>query len=352
MSMQSAWASCTTFLLTCAFSTLLAQDAAAPRLVDFNADVIRATVTEIAAVVGREYMDPEMGDRLAEYLLRRLQEGQYANAGTPEALAARLTQELVMESQNKHLAVAVIRQAVGASGTPMEARVREETVRRTNGGVQRVEILPGNVGYFSLTAFWRVEEARDAIANAMGLLANADALIIDMRKNGGGSPDTVALLMGYLFEQPALPLFDIVSRAGERVAYATPSPGASERNERRPLYVLTARGTFSGGEGLAFLLQERARAEVIGERTPGAANPGRPYPVNALFEVTVTNGTLRSAVTGKNWEGNGVTPDIIVPGSDALRLAQSRALQRLIGSAAGDWRMRLERELRALNPIQ
>jgi C-terminal processing protease CtpA/Prc len=91
---------------------------------------------------------------------------------------------------------------------------------------------------------------------------------------------------------------------------------------------------------------------VIGERTPGAANPGRRYPVNALFEVTVPNGTLRSAVTGRNWEGTGVTPDIIVPESDALRLAHSRALQRLIAAAEGDWRIRLERELKALDPIQ
>lgn len=339
-------------VFVCACPALLAQDAAAPRVADFNAGVLRATVTEIAAVVSREYMDPEIGDRLAESLRRRLQDGQYASAATPDALAARITDDLVAESQDRHLAVHVISQSVGAFDTSTAVRARQEGVRRTNGGVQRVEILPGNVGYLNLTVFWRLEEARDSIASAMRLLARADALIIDMRRNGGGSPGTVALLMGYVFDQPALPLFDIVERTGARTAYPTPSPGVADRNGRRPVYVLTARGTFSGGEGLAFLLQERARAEVIGERTAGAANAGQRYPVNALFEVTVPNGKLGSAVTGRNWEGSGVTPDIIVPASDAFRLAHSRALQRLIGSAEGDWRVRLERELRALNPIQ
>ena len=105
--------------------------------------------------------------------------------------------------------------------------------------------------------------------------------------------------------------------------------GLAERDGRRPVYVLTSARTFSAGEGFAFLLQERGRAEVIGERTPGAANPGRPYPVNALFEVTVPNGKVVSAVRRGNWEGIGVVPDIEVPAAEALRIAHARALERL-----------------------
>ena len=68
---------------------------------------------------------------------------------------------------------------------------------------------------------------------------------------------------------------------------------------------------------------------MIGERTAGAANPGRPYPVGALFEVTIPNGKLQSAVGGGNWEGRGVTPDVEVVASDAQRIAHARALERL-----------------------
>jgi C-terminal processing protease CtpA/Prc len=115
------------------------------------------------------------------------------------------------------------------------------------------------------------------------------------------------------------------------------------------VYVLTSARTFSAGEGFAFLLQERARAEVIGERTAGAANPGRPYRVNPWFEVTVPNGQVRSAVSGGNWEGRGVKPDLEVAAPDALVAAHSRALKRLIEGADGDWRVRLEQILQSLN---
>ena len=104
-------------------------------------------------------------------------------------------------------------------------------------------------------------------------------------------------------------------RDGDPVAYTTPSPGVLGRDEQRLVFVLTAKTTFSAGEGFAFLLQERARAVVIGERTAGAANPGRSYPVNERFEVTVPNGRVRGAVSGGNWEGSGVTPDVLSSGS-------------------------------------
>jgi C-terminal processing protease CtpA/Prc len=130
--------------------------------------------------------------------------------------------------------------------------------------------------------------------------------------------------------------------------YVTLDVPLSDRDARRPLYVLTAARTFSAGEGAAYLLQERRRAEIVGEQTAGAANPGRPYPVNNRFEVTVPNGRVRSAVNGSNWEGRGVMPDIAVPESDALRTAHLRALRRLAAAAAGDWRRILEDAIETL----
>lgn len=310
-------------------AVILAQPAIDRTAPDLTPDAVRGTVTEIVTLVDREYMDAAIAHRLADALRRRLDAGAYVDAATPEALATQLTRDLFAASQDKHLAVTVVRRPAEPAGSPAPANERQEDVRRSNGGVQRVEILSGNVGYLNLTAFWRAEEAGDAIAEAMRLLRHADALIVDMRQNSGGSPETVTLLIGYLFDEGGLPLFDVVPRSGTRATFVTPTPAPPERDGRRPIYVLTAARTFSAGEGFAFLLQERKRAEVIGERTAGAANPGRPYPVGARFEVTIPNGQVRSAVGGGNWEGRGVTPDVAVPESDALRTAHTRALERL-----------------------
>jgi C-terminal processing protease CtpA/Prc len=210
-------------------------------------------------------------------------------------------------------------------------------------------VLAGNVGYLNVTSFYRLEEARDVISAAMRLLRSADALILDMRGNSGGSPGTVALLASHLFDTPGLPLFEIVPRAGSGVQYTTFEPGVPERNGTRPAYVLTSEHTFSAGEGFAFILQERRRADVIGEPTAGAANPGRPYPVNPRLEVTVPNGQVRTAVTGRNWEGDGVMPDVTVPADDALRSAHMLALRELLKHvASGPWHETLKRQLAAL----
>jgi C-terminal processing protease CtpA/Prc len=306
---------------------VFAQTGASPRTLDNAA--VGAAVEEIAAVVAREYLDPELGDRVASTLRQALRDGAYAGITSPDAFATRVTSDLLAASGDKHLAVTVVRGPAGAGATDAAPVSRQEAARRSNGGVQRVEILPGNVGYLNLTFFWRLGEAREAIADSMRLLRRADALILDLRQNGGGSPESVAFLAGYMLADEGLPLFEIGFRNGQRDRYATPSPGAAERDGRRPLFLLTSARTFSAGEGLAFLLQERGRAEVIGEQTPGAANPGQPYSIKPAFDLTVPTGRVETAHSGRNWEGTGVTPDRRVPASEALTIAHARALERL-----------------------
>lgn len=295
------------------------KQAGTPR--ELTPDLARSTVFSVADVVEREYFDPAAARSIADALRRRAAEVTFRDPSL-EALAAVLSRELLALSSDKHLAVGVIRSASIVDPVPPVSR--SEQVRRANGGVQRVEILDGNVGYLNLTAFWRLDEARDAIDEAMRLLSRADALIIDMRNNGGGSPETVAHLLGYLLDGDGVRLFTITPRYGEPVSYEAPT-GLGISNRRRPLFVLTSASTFSAGEGLAFLLQQRQRAQVVGERTAGAANPGRPYPVNELFQVTVPNGRLGSAIDGRNWEGTGVIPDVAVAAEEALAAAHARA---------------------------
>lgn len=310
---------------------------------------VRATVESIGAMISKEYFDPSVGAEVDAALTRSLAAGHYAAAADDQTLATLINRDLYATTRDKHLNVEaridIPAQRERSASQADEARAL--TVRRSNAGVRRVEILPGNVGYFELTNFFRPEEAGDAIATAMQTVAHADALILDMRANGGGSPYTVALLASYLLE-PGVPIWDIVHRPPESPDhYATVT--VASHDVRRPVYVLTSAKTFSGGEGLAFILQERHRAEVVGEVTAGAANAGRPYRVNARFSVTVPNGQVKSAVGGGNWEGPGVTPDVKTPAADALKVAHARALRGLIDrELPGMWRDTLERALKTV----
>jgi retinol-binding protein 3 len=314
--------------------------------------LVHDTVQSLAAAVEREYFDPAIGGEVRATLLQRLAAGRYAGADTADALARMLTADLFELTRDKHLAVSVVTEPGPGTVAPRTDRddSREAAVRRTNAGVQRVEVLAGNVGYLNLTTFFRPDEARQALAAAMQVLQRADALILDMRDNVGGSPETAALLASYFFEEPGLPLFDIADRSGTRRGYATQVPAPLERNATRPTYVLTAARTFSAGEGLAYILQDRGRAEIVGELTAGAANPGRSYPINARFSVVVPNGRVIAAVSGGNWEGAGVVPEVPAPAADALRVAHARALRALIArTPAGPWRETLARDLAQLD---
>jgi C-terminal processing protease CtpA/Prc len=314
-------------------------------------DFIRETVRSLAAVVQREYFDPDVAARVDEELRARLDDGRYSEATTLESLAAMLTDNLYELTSDKHLAV-TIPQPKDSDPATGEANndLRRVRGRRSNFGVEHIQILTGNVGYLNITYFFRPDEARDAIAAAMQSLRYADALVVDMRTNAGGSPGTVALLASYFFDAPGLLLFEIIPRSGARDGrYSTEDPAVPNRDGMRPLYILTSEQTFSAGEGLAFIVQERQRGEIVGEKTAGAANPGRQYPVNPHFEVTVPNGRVRMALTGRNWEGIGVTPEIAVPASEALHVAHIRALRTLLSATPNGSRAdSLRRELKAL----
>jgi len=330
-----------------------AQTADPRTLGKLDQDLVRETVKSLGDIIRREYIDAEVGSHIEMSLRQLLAENRYAAVGSLDALASLLSGDLFDLSRDKHLSVAVVpdltRLAPVHKTSPSESR--ETAGRRSNFGIQRVEILPGNIGYINITWFYRPDESRQVISAAMQVLHNADALVVDLRDNGGGSPDTVSLVASYFFDTPDLPLFEIIPRSGKggRI-YRTEAASFPERDGRRPVYILTAAGTFSGGEGLAFLLQERHRAEVIGETTAGAANPGRPYPVNTRFEVTVPNGKVQSAIGHRNWEGVGVTPDVKTTAPEALRVAHLRALRQLIDRVpVGDWRNKIESEIRILD---
>src|SRR5882672_11576137 len=208
---------------------------------------VQMTVESMTALIRQEYVDTDVALRVNAYLRKRMADGHYHQTTTDE-LAKALTQDLFISSHDKHLFVAVSTVAAKASPVPTQ-ETREQMARSSNFGVRRVEILPGNIGYLNLTSFYRPKEARGTFVSAMQLLAHADALVLDLRENSGGSPDMAVFVASFMFDKPGIPLFSIAPRAGKPMRWATvqtPPPGS---NEKRPLYVLTSEDTWSAGEG-------------------------------------------------------------------------------------------------------
>jgi retinol-binding protein 3 len=278
----------------------------------------RAAIDSLIAVVRREYVDSAVAFALADSLMHAQRDGAFANL-TGESLARALTSHLYNQSHDKHIGVRF--EPVRPASAPRPEADRAATVRRMNAGVRRVEVLPGNVGYLDLTAFFRPAEARETLASAMRTLRDTDALIIDVRNNGGGSPETVALLLSYLVPKAKQPLFTIQYRNGTRRQYVADDPLPRHNKRGRRLAVLTSQRTFSGGEGFAYLVQDLGIGEVIGEVTAGAANPGQSFRLSDDLVANIPNGKVASANRRANWEGTGVMPNHRVQADSAYALA-------------------------------
>jgi Peptidase family S41/N-terminal domain of Peptidase_S41 in eukaryotic IRBP len=204
--------------------------------------------------------------------------------------------------------------------------------RLDNFGIHRVERLDGNVGYLDVRRVPVPANAGPAISAAMELVAGTYALIIDLRRNGGGAPEGVVYWCSHLVdEQPPTHLNDIFrADTGETHQFWALPYVPGPRYLDRPVYVLTSSRTFSGGEDFAYTLQALGRAQVIGETTGGGAHPTRPFGISAAVLIAIPFARSINPVTGTNWQGTGVIPDIAVPEAEAYDTAYAKALEHVL----------------------
>jgi hypothetical protein len=294
-----------------------------------DSEFIASTVASLQSLIKQHYFDTEAIPNIDSALIAANASETIGQAKDLEQLATILTTTLYQASHDKHLFVSAVPKMDASAEQGQLSRA--DSARLSNYGMKAAEVLDGNVGYLKITSFYRRDEgAADALNDAMRFLSHTDALILDLRGNQGGAPDTVVQLLSYFFGQPDLPLFQVIPRAGEVVTYRTTAIGATLRDEARPLYVLVSTETWSAGEGVPFILQERNRATIVGERTAGAANPASPWPLNRTLTVTIPFGRIKSAVLERNWEGTGVIPDVAASSQEAFKVAYVKALEILI----------------------
>ncbi|HVA88225.1 MAG TPA: S41 family peptidase [Chloroflexota bacterium] len=299
-----------------------------------RAAVIDALLSKLRA----HYVFPEVAERMEEAVRGGVRNGDYDGITTGSALRERLTAHLQEVSHDRHLRVFFSAEPRpprerGEPSAEERAEFRQHAALR-NFGFERVERLAGNVGYLDLREFFPPEVGGPTAVAAMNLLAAASALIIDLRKNGGGDPAMVTLLSSYLFAE-SKHLTSIYWREGDRtVQFWTLPYVPGPRLATTPVYVLTSSDTFSGAEDFTYNLQQLKRATIVGEVTGGGAHPSGGFAIDEHFGVGIPTGRSISPVSGTNWEGAGVTPDIAVAREEALKVAHSAALKGIVERCA------------------
>jgi hypothetical protein len=282
----------------------------------------RAVVARAAEELRTRYVFPDVGRRAASAIEAALAAGRYDALLEPSAFAERLTVDLQAVAADKHLRV----DAFG--GPPPSAGAAPVPPPRSQGGVTRADRLPGDVGYLEIVGFPPPDVFKPPVDRAMAALADTRALIIDVRRNGGGSPVSVAYLVSYFLAGEApVHVNSFVFRNPGTETYRTeefwssPTPFSYAG---KPVYVLSSPFTFSGGEEFAYDMKVMDLGVLVGETTGGGANPGGGAQLGSSFGMFVPGGRALNPITGTNWEGVGVQPDVETSSSEALRVALER----------------------------
>lgn len=318
------------------FSQIFSQKPSNEKLALDRAAKIKI-IDKISKQLIKNYIFLETAKKMSEFTKTKLNNNGYDSISDGQYFAQTLTADLQSISKDKHLRVsfnpefsARLKQMEKEGINPEEEKQFLETMKYENYAFKKVERLNGNIGYIDFRNFAPSKYSKETVAAAMTFVSNCDALIIDMRNNGGGDPDGVRLVCSYFFGNKPVHLNDLYFRAEDKTMEFWTLPKVD--GVKMPdidLYILTSPFTFSGAEEFTYNLKNLKRATIVGEVTGGGANPGGQVRIDDNFIVFLPTGRAINPITKTNWEGTGVSPDVSVSQDKALETAEMMALEKI-----------------------
>ena len=303
----------------------------------------QAIVDEVSNLLNQKYIFVETAKKMEEQIRGRLKNGDYDKLAGAREFAQGVSQDLSFVSKDKHLGFAYAPEQAAEMRRRMsqnedEARAARErqlaAAKRDNFGFRRVEQLAGNIGYLDFRYFAPANRGGRTAVAGLNFLAHCDAVIIDLRQNGGGDPSQIQLISSYFFPEPTH-LNDIYTRSEDKTENFWTLPYVpGTLLDQADLYILTSARTFSGAEEFSYNMKNLKRATLVGETTGGGAHPTDALIVQTDFVLRVPNARAINPITKTNWEGTGVTPDIQVPAAQAFDRAYTMALEKLAAKAS------------------
>ena len=341
---------------TAAASSTAAGQGAAPGVPQgsaFDVAARRAVVDTIVNLLDRHYVDADTGKLIARVVADQAKSGMYDVITDPYRFAERLTSDLRAVNGDKHLLVQYepdhVAMHPGPEGIRMMPRAGEQgahreippdvaaAMRSSHFALGRVDVLPGNIGYLELRGFSGMEEAKDALVDALRYVQYSDAMIFDLRRNGGGSAELVNFLISHFTGPDTLASLTVTNRSGgENFTRYTLASVPGPRRTDIPVYVLTSGYTASAGEDFAFVLKNLGRATIVGQPTAGAGHNNAFLDAGHGFGISVSFTRVSDPKTGAEWERIGVQPDVVVDQADALLTAESLAVKKIAATVTGD----------------
>ncbi|MGD8538673.1 MAG: S41 family peptidase [Candidatus Aminicenantes bacterium] len=289
---------------------------------DISDNAYKAEVLQkIASLLETKYVFPERAKQYAEEFTKKCERGSYDSYTNHKEFARKITADLINMTKDKHINFRLIESSdIGEKPeSSLHHPIRYHRLGiKENKGFAKLEWIEGDIGYLDIRRFYYFSDVRDKIIAAMQILSNAKAIIIDLRENGGGSGE----YLSSCFLKHPTQLTSWYSREDDFLEeYWTLKNIGMERLTDVPLFLLTSQRTFSAAESFAYDMKVRERATIVGDATKGGAHSVDLYKIDDQFEIYIPTARAINPITGGNWEGTGVIPDIPVPAESALETA-------------------------------
>ena len=300
-------------------------------------------IASVANLLNLHYFNRDIGWQLAAGILAHQKDGHYDSADTWPELVDRLNRHIHEAGQAAGVApgafvadVAYSERSMPSTPPMLGAEAREEHIERLreqNCLFERVETLAQNIGYVKVNGFADPSVCIGTASRIMSGLNDVDALIVDLRDNGGGMGEVALHIAGYLFGRPQ---FFYDPREHSRVPPFTSSPINDSNLVNTPVYLLTSSKTQSAAEYFVYNMKMLQRATIVGERTAGEQHSGRFFRINDHFGMGIqAMRAPKNPFPIKGWERIGIVPDVFVPSVDSLDEAMKLAVQRIRAVRAG-----------------
>ena len=283
-------------------------------------------IQSVASNLVAHYFDRELARQASAELLEAQQHGYYSEIVDGQALASRLTFALQRSTKDRHLRVEfsgnILLNASSQSAAAAPAGYRA-ALQQENCTFEKIEVLPGNVGYIKLNSFPDPGICAATAQSAMARLQGSDAIIFDLRDNTGGFPAMVASMAAPLFDHPVR---WYNPREGDGSHWLSPS--RENKLSGKPVYILTSAITLSGAEQFTYNLKMLGRATVVGDTTGGSAHVGVFHRIDGFFGIGIPETRIINPYGKPDWEGTGVEPDVKTAAANALSVAEKLARNR------------------------
>ena len=178
-----------------------------------------------AKLLDEFYNDPAVARQMAAAVRAKEASGAYNTMTDGELFARQLGEDMQAVSHDRHLGVGfspVVDDGKGGAPEDGDAGAQQHMLAE-NCGFQKAEVLPHNIGYVKFNYFGDPVVCGAVANSAMSFVSHTDALIVDLRENGGGDPRMVSVVASWLFDGPTH-LNDLVNRQeGTTTQYWTQS---------------------------------------------------------------------------------------------------------------------------------